>query len=752
MTFDRIQRVLGRSSQTDDVDLSSRRVPPGEHVFAALERIAGSWFGDGAVRRSGLAVSTPGVPTPEELRRRAADCDMALSYEERALRSLTDDEFPCILLLDDGLSLTVTERGEGVLFVEDGSRSVKPITIDALEARFAGVVFHVRPKSHADDRASKGSHPADGQLADVRIGDAVGLYRRVLDLAMTGHQSALGKLALAAGLSNLLMLALPLFTMAVYDRVIPHGAMETLWALSIGVMIALAVDLSLRFVRSRFADAVSLKVGLELQAKLYGRMMGAKLSDAPRAPGGLSRLAQEIDAVAQAVPQLVVSLMIDVPFFVLLLVLLYSIGGPILAAPLLGLCLLSLLHIYAHTQARHAIEAGAEFSRHQSNQLVETLAGLPMVKTSGAAGSLMRSWERVGDDAAYESHTARLWLGLTQNAQMVITQFVIVLTLMIGAYQVSSGLMSVGALAASTLLVGRALTPIAQLIGHAVRLLHLKPSADVIAQLLDSAQEEAGEDIGARRKPLTGSVDFQAVSFAYPGAARPSLNDVSFTIKRGERVALIGRIGSGKSTLLHTMLRLNDVASGAVRFDGADARQFAPEHIRRSFGYMTQDSVLFDVTLRDAITLGLGTVSDDDFERAVKLSGVHGFAAHLPQGYATPVGPRGSYLSGGERQAVALARVLAMNPAALLLDEPTASMDNTLEAQLIDNLRQYLGGRTLIVATHRAALLSLCDRIIWLDQGSVMADGPREEVLARINGSSTPSARPEPAPTARRQA
>lgn len=746
MSFDRIQSMLQRYRSGDEAPVSRAGVhragiPRGEPVFNALDRVAGRWFGDdagGAAKDAGA--TNPGMPTPEELRSIAEDSDIALTYEERTLASLTGDVFPCILLMTDGSSLLISGRDDGVFLFDDGSGKTKPIEIEVMARGYAGTVFHLRPKAHAHDTtthaASGAARIGDGQLSDAEIGDAKGLYRTVLDLAMTGHRSALGKLGLAAGLSNLLMLALPLFTMAVYDRVIPHGAMETLWALSLGVMIALAVDLSLRFVRGRFADAVSLKVALELQAKLYGRLMGAQLAASPRSPGGLSRLAQEIEAIAQAVPQLAVSLMIDLPFFVLLLVLLYSIGGPVLAAPLFGLCLLSLMHIYAHMRARPAIEAGAEFTRLQSNQLVETLAALPMVKTSGASGSLMRSWERVGDDAGYEGHTARLWLGLTQNGQMIVTQFVVVLTLMIGAYQVSGGMMSVGALAASTLLVGRALTPVAQMISHGVRLLHLKPSADVLAKLLDSPQEVAGESLSARRKPLSGAVEFSGVSFAYPGASRPTLNDVSFSIERGERVALIGRIGSGKSTLLHTMLRLHEAGEGSVRFDGADARQFAPDHIRRSFGYMTQDNVLFDVTLREAITLGLGTVSDDEFARAVTLSGVHGFAAQLPQGYATPVGPRGSFLSGGERQAVALARVLAMNPSALLLDEPTASMDNTLEAQLIDNLGQYLGGRTLIVATHRAALLSLVDRVIWLEQGKVLADGPREQVLARINGGS----------------
>ncbi|MEM6914566.1 MAG: ATP-binding cassette domain-containing protein, partial [Pseudomonadota bacterium] len=427
------------------------------------------------------------------------------------------------------------------------------------------------------------------------------------------------------------------------------------------------------------------------------------------------------------------------PFFLLLLILLNLLGGPVIMAPLLGVVLLLGLHGYAHMRSKSSIEAAAEFNRQQSNQLVETLVGMPSVKASGAAGPLMRSWERIGDDAGYEGHRARTWMNLATSGQLIITQLVVVLTLVIGAFQVSAGLMTVGALAASTLLVGRSLTPLTQTLSHAVRLFHLAPSADVIARLIDLEQEKGGEALSQRRRPLSGSVEFSAVSFTHEGAARPTLNDVSFKVQRGERIALIGRIGSGKSTLLKVMLRMLEAQKGAVLFDSSDARQLAPDHVRKAFAYMAQDSVLFDVSLREAITLGLGTVSDDEFKTAVSLSGVEAFASGLPKGYATPVGPGGSFLSGGERQAVSLARVLAMNPSALLLDEPTASMDNSLEAELITNLKSYIGGRTLIVATHRAALLSLVDRVIWLDKGRVLADGPRDEVLAKINGGASPA-------------
>lgn len=744
--------MAGSQDRTEPAIHSDARAgcfPPEEHLLAAIDRVARQWSGPNASAPEGTHDGKP-VPTAQELRAHAQAHDLALRYESRVLGSLSQDDFPCLALLASGRCVLLVARDDHGQFRVDRSRDVA-IWVDGaqLQARYSGTIFFLKPKVRvATSQAATariGAGGADvasqgGPTAEEALSDAKGLYRRVFDLCLHDERQALGKLGLAAGLSNLLVLALPFFTMAVYDRVIPHGAMETLWALSIGVFIALAVDLTLRIVRSRFADAVSLKIGLDLQASLYDRLMGAKLSEAPRSPGGLSRLAQEVDVITQAVPQFFISLAVDVPFFLILLLLLYSLGGPVVVAPLLGVCALLAVHIYAHVRARPSIEAAAEFNRQQSNQLVETLASLPTVKAAGASGELLRSWERTGDDAGYEGHRTRLWLNMTHSSQIIITQFVVVLTMIIGAYLVAGGAMTVGALAASTLLVGRSLSPVGQLVGHGVRLLHMVPSADVIARLMDSEQEVGGESRAARRRALSGAIEVSGLSFVHPGASRSTLEGLSFSIQAGERVAVIGRIGSGKSTLLHTLLRLHEPSVGSVLFDGADARQFAPDHIRRHFGYMAQDSILFDMSLREAITVGLGSVSDKAFERAVQLSGVASFASTLSQGYATPVGPRGSFLSGGERQAVALARVLAMEPAALLLDEPTASMDNTLELQLIDNLRRYIDGRTLILATHRAALLALVDRVIWLDRGRILADGPRDEVLAKINRPSGPAA------------
>lgn len=736
----------GAGSSVADVPLVDA-LPKGEHLLSAMNRVARQWYGEDVVPKCDPGKAASGVPTAEELRSEAVRQDLQLTYQACSLHKIGAEDFPCLALLNEGTALLLLGKDERGALVSDPRGGQVCVPIGEIEPYFSGTVFFLKPKVRklAVDPATaalKGGGPNSVEEQDrdeTALSNARGLYRHILAMSTGDERSVLGKLALSAGLSNLLVLALPLFTMAVYDRVIPHGAVETLWALSLGVVIALGVDLSMRFVRSRFADAVSLKISLELQAKLYARLMGARLQEAPRSPGGLSRLAQEIEAITQSIPQLAVSIAVDLPFFVLLLVLLNILGGPVVMAPLFGVLLLLGLHAYCHARSRKSVEASAEFNRQQSNQLVETLLGMPIVKASGAAAPLMRSWERIGDDAGYEGHRARTWMSLATSGQMIITQLVVVLTLVVGAFQVSAGLMTVGALAACTLLVGRSLTPLIQTLGQAVRLLHLAPSADVIARLLDLEQERGGEALAQRRRPLTGSVEFASITFTHEGAARPTLDNVSFKIKRGERVALIGRIGSGKSTLLQVMLRMLDAQKGAVLFDNSDARQLAPDHIRRSFAYMAQETALFDVTLREAITLGLGTVSDDEFNKAVSLAGVEAFASSLPKGYATPVGPRGGFLSGGERQAVSMARTLAMNPAALLLDEPTASMDNTLEAQLIQNLREYIGGRTLILATHRAALLSLVDRVIWLDKGRVLADGPRDDVLAKINGGSQQS-------------
>lgn len=704
------------------------------HPMADIRRIARTWFGAKGHGADDSRFDGRDVPPLETLQASASDLGLDVVYATRSLKSLEARDFPCVLLQKDGSSRVVLERPARDTFVVETAGIRETVARAELEADFTGTVFFVRPQAPASEEAAlppaRPSAPAPAQ----GTGGDLGLLRTVSEIGFRNDHGLFRKLLIAAALSNLFMLALPLFTMAVYDRVIPHFALETLWALAIGVCLVLVLDFAIRFVRLKLVDAVALTTSLTMQAKLYRRILQMRLADAPRTSGGLATHVREVDAICQTVPPLWVALVVDVPFFLILLGLLWMIGGPVVAAPVVGIAALAAVSWYCHHRTAKAHVESATLARAQANQMIETVGALEWVKAANGETRLLKGWERLGDAAAYASHHGRLWANLGVQAQLLINQAVVVLTVIIGVYQIGAGAMTVGALAACTLLVGRAITPIGALFTLLDRLLHLKHTAESLETLLSAPPEGQGDVVRGASRPVGGRFDVNAVTFSYPQEPVPVLREVSLSIAAGERIALIGRVGSGKSTLLRLLLRLHEPAKGSVLLDGHDIRQTPPRLLRDRVGFMRQESVLLDDTLAANLTFGLEDVPEAVFERAIRVSGVKEIAARHPQGFSLRVGARGERLSGGERQAVALARALMSDPKVLVLDEPTSAMDNTSEARAIRELGKELEGRTLIVATHRAPLLQLVDRIVWIEGGRVVADGPREEILRKLQG------------------
>ena len=520
---------------------------------------------------------------------------------------------------------------------------------------------------------------------------------------MLRHKNKLVQLCVASALSNLFLIALPMFSMSVYDRVVPHLAMETLWALAIGVMIALISDLAVRYVRLRVCDSIGLNTSTAIQARLYSRILHVRQAEAPALAGGINNGLREVEALCQLMPLLIVSVLIDLPTFLLFCALLFALSGPLALVPLVGVVLMLLFHMTDVKGER--VKAAARLSATQTNMLLETVNAVETVKVARAERTMLRRWERLVDASTYVGHLTRINSAFSGQASLTVTQTVVVLAMIIGVYEIGAGAMTIGALSASTLLISRMMAPVSQLISLTHRAHVISLSTRTIDHIL-RMEIERGGDPTATRRSLGGSLQFIDAGFTYPG----------------------------KSTLLKLIVRLQDPTTGAIRIDDHDIRQISPSDLRRHFGFMRQDAVLLDDTLRNAVCLGLEDVPDEVFESAVRISGVKDFAARHPSGYGMRVGPRGERLSGGERQSVALARTLAGSPRALVLDEPTAAMDNTLENRIVRDLREVLGDRTLIVATHRAPLLGLVDRLIWIENGRIVADGPKAEVLERLNG------------------
>ncbi|MFN0265351.1 ATP-binding cassette domain-containing protein [Tepidamorphus sp. 3E244] len=724
----RIGSARGSSRQNEGAPEGHREPGAGQHLLSGIDKASRQWRDHPSPPGAAASMVEADPSTPETLAAAVDHLDAKVSYVNARLEDLEPHEFPAIALLNDGSSFLVNRRSAGGYIVDDESGE-RTISAEALEARQSGTIFFVRPRALADTDEVR-----DEPFQDVS--DGFDVFSDVVRHVWETRRRLFMQLIVASALSYAFLLALPLFTMAVYDRVVPHQAMETMWVLSIGVLLALALDFQLRFVRMKLVDAIGASSYLALQARFFRRVLNAQLVDAPRAPGPVAHQVKEIEQVCNLAPALMAAAVVDVPFFFILMGVLYAIGGYVVLAPLVGVIALGALYTVGHARTGSAIRKSVEISQKQSNQVFETVGALESVKAATAQSHLLRRWERISDEAGYYGHRARLWSGFATQSTLIVVQAVIVMVLIIGVYQIGTGAMSVGALAASSLLVGRMVAPVGSLIGQADRALQLSKSLGGLAQVLSTPQETPG-DATRSTAQIRGGLTLTGVGFSYPQSGRKALEDIHIDIKPGERVGIIGRVGCGKSTLLRLALRLHQPETGSVLIDGQDIRQFPPHLLRRACGFMRQDALLFDDTLYNNICFGLDSVSDADFEFATEISGVAQMAAQLPEGYSTRVGIRGECLSGGERQMVSMARALVTRPNLLLMDEPTAAMDSALELSVIRRLKPALVSKTLILATHRIPALELVDRLIVMERGRIVADGPKQDVLTHLNRPNT---------------
>lgn len=668
-------------------------------------------------------------------------------WETLAPEDLQPGDLPAVVMLRDRSSRLVVGRPQPDQFQLYGAQGGYTVPAKPLSRLATGTVFRIRemvvaeaasPSEKADARPAAAVIAAPAPKASSGAAPAkappIGLTE-MFAMALKGQKSRLVPLCIASFLINLFGMALPLFSMAVFDRVIPHAAFETLWALALGVTLALALEMLLRHARLKLFDAAGQSASFDLQGRLVSRLLFARAPEVPKAAANVLPVANELDQTALLAPQVLVSIAVDLPFFVLMMLFIASIGGPIVLAPLVGTALLVLVHLVSHHMAKTSHTQHIGENRRQMQQVMDAVAGVERIRLTQSGTHFLSAWESAADKAGYSAHLMRYWHGIAAQAGAMIVQAVIVVTVVAGAFRVREAAMTIGALSAVILLVNRAMMPVSILTGLLFRARQLGEGLGIAKPLLDAPIERAGDRDGTPAAAIAGRIDLARVSFAYPGETKPSLREVSLSIAPGERVGIIGKAGCGKSTLLRLISRLNDPSDGRIAIDQRDIRQYDPADLRRALALMPQETMLFDASLHENLVIGLGPVAKADFERVTRITGVQDFANAHPQGYSLMVGPGGARLSGGERQTVALARALMGCPAMLLLDEPTSAMDNSAEARLIAELQKTAADRNrmgLIIATHRLPVLALVDRVIWLDQGRVVADGPKAQVFAKL--------------------
>lgn len=539
------------------------------------------------------------------------------------------------------------------------------------------------------------------------------------------------KVALAAGMINLFALITALFTMTVYDRVVPNNATDSLIGLTIGLVLILIFDFVLKILRAYFVDVAGARVDRDIGKTIFDRILQIRMDLGSRSTGGLSGLVREIDTLRDFFASATITALVDLPFIIITLTVIALIGGWLALVPMLMIPMVVIVALATQPLMRKLSAETLSGQLGKQSVLVETIGSLETVKAANAGSILSRRW-----DSAVTSHAgaalrqrlvSTIPINIAGTAQTTAYTGVVIF----GVFAIADQSLTMGGLIACSILAGRVVAPLGT-IAHLLTRLNAARTAYTQINKLMEQPVEGPSGSGLALTALEGGIEFRNVDFRYPGAPELALNNVNFKIRPGEKVALIGQIGSGKSTIARLMIGLYPPTSGLILVDGVDIRQLSPATLRPKVGALFQDNALLTGTIRDNILLCREDVDDVEMVRAAQVSLAHEFIAQMPQGYDLVLADRGEGLSGGQRQSIALARALVGSPPIIILDEPTSSVDTETERRLMENLRGEFENRTLVLITHRPSLLRLVDRIIMLSSGKVIMDGTPEDVGARI--------------------
>ncbi|HEX5182782.1 MAG TPA: type I secretion system permease/ATPase [Allosphingosinicella sp.] len=548
---------------------------------------------------------------------------------------------------------------------------------------------------------------------------------------MRRNRGTYAKVALAAVMINAFGLVTSLFTMTIYDRVVPNNATSSLVALSIGFAVIVVFDFILKLLRAYFVDIAGASIDRDIGESLFARLLSLRLELRKGSTGALTGLMRELEALRDFFASATMTAIVDLPFIFLTLFVVAMIGGRVVLVPLAALPIVIGVGWLTHpAMSRLAARSMGEGLQKQS-VLVETVGGLETVKATGAGSLLARRWAQAVDQHSASSLRQRLVasIGITVATSAGTISYATVV--IVGVGMIAKQELTMGGLIACSILSSRAIAPLAQISQLLSRMTSTRTAYRQLNEMMSQpAEGPSGE--GLKPRAIGGRIEFRNVAFRYPRAAEKTLDGIGFTVEPGEHVALLGPVGSGKSTILRLILGLYPPEEGVVMLDGTDIRQLDPVTLRRHVGVALQESVLLTGSIRENIGLGRDAVDDEELLRAATLSGTHSFIGQIANGYDLRLADRGEGLSGGQRQSIALARALAGRPPILLFDEPTSAMDTQTEMALIQRLQEELEGRTVILVTHRPPLLQLVSRILIVERGRIVADGPRDEVLKRL--------------------
>nr|WP_306153109.1 ATP-binding cassette domain-containing protein [Roseovarius sp. MMSF_3281] len=547
-----------------------------------------------------------------------------------------------------------------------------------------------------------------------------------------GFRRQIGEIVLGSFVANLLAVAVALFALQVYDRVIPHQSEATLWVLAAGAGLALMMEAFLKIARSRLMDGAGRQIELNVQGLLMNRVLGMRSEQAGRAPSQLFSSMREFGSVREFFTASAIGTLADVPFIFIFLLLVASIAGNVVWVLVLGGILMVLPGFFLQKKMIRLTQEMQGASAKSSRLLHEAIFELDTLKTQRAEDRFRRLWMELTTLQAVKSSDQRKLASTLTFWSQAVQQATYITAIITGTYLVFAGEFTVGSIIAVSILTSRTLAPLTQLSGTMARWSNVKSALNGLDTIANAEQDSAEGRTYMRRESINGGFELREVQFGYDEGTAPVLDIAALSLKPGQKLAILGANGSGKSTFLKLLSGLYSPAKGRVLLDGADMHQIEPRDLRRLIGYLGQDVRLFTGTLRENLNLTLLERNDDRLLQALDFAGLGQFVKSHPKGLDLEIRDGGQGLSQGQRQSIGWARLWLQDPKVCLLDEPTAALDQTLEKTLVSRLESWLQGRTAVIATHRVPILQLTDRTMILQNGRLAVDGPRDQVLAHL--------------------
>jgi len=643
---------------------------------------------------------------------------------KRRIKDISPLQLPLILVLKNGEACILDSISEDkskclvILSVDDALQEW--IDIENLEKEYSGHAFLLKKPFNPSGRAVLGLHFKHKHWFWDTIKLSKNIYKDVLYASL---------------LINIFVLASPLFTMSVYDRVIPNNATETLWVFAVGVFIVYVLDTFLKFMRTLLLEAAGKKSDIIMSSILFEKILDLQMMHHPKSVGSFASNLKDFDSIRSFLTNTTLTAIVDFPFALILLFVIGYIGGWLVLVPIVMMLLIFIYAVVLRNPLKKSIESTHEAAAAKNSILVESLQNIETIKTLGAFGNVQWAWEEASGEIARKSLKSRLLSASISTVTGFLMQITTVVVVIAGVYMITEHNLTMGGLIAIVIIASRAVAPMGQVAALIANYSDAKSAYEVLDSIVNKPGERPHGKKFVTRPDFKGEIEFKNVSFAYPDSDIRALKNISFSVKAGEKVAIIGRIGSGKSTISKLLLKLYDVEEGAILLDGIDIKQIDPADLRKNIGYVSQDISLFRGNAKENISYCASHINDEQMIRASVVSGADEFIRKHPQGYEMPIGERGAGLSGGQRQSIGVARALLLDAPIMVMDEPSNAMDQLSESRLVANLQEYVKDKTIILITQKTSLLSLVDRIIVMNEGGIYLDDSASVVLEKLKGS-----------------